>query len=221
MLQGLDIEDENAPKNYSLIYQDRDVVVVEKPSGMLSVPGKTVGKSLLEYLQEDLNGDILPVHRLDMDTSGLMVFARNAETQAELGRQFEERTTGKTYVAVVDGNVEKDSGEICLGIAPDWENRPRQMVSADGRQARTIFKVSRHLSDGRTEVFLKPLTGRTHQLRVHCAHPEGLGHPISGDRLYGSKKTDALLLHATHLEFDLRSERMSFDSPRPSYWPEN
>lgn len=220
MLRGLRTEEELKPDSYRIAYIDDEIIVADKPSGMLSVPGKTGEPSLMELLEKEY-GEVLPVHRLDMDTSGLIAFARNPEIQQTLAAAFENRMVQKHYYAVIDGPVKEDNGTIDLRIAPDWDNRPRQKVSEDGKEARTIFQVTRRLRDGRTEVLLKPLTGRTHQLRIHCVHPSGLGHPISGDRLYGSKKSGALLLHAAHLELRYDSKIVSIDSPKPSYWPKD
>lgn len=220
MLKGLQIDEDVKPDSYRIAYIDREIIVADKPSGMLSVPGRTGDISLLDLLEKEY-GEVLPVHRLDMDTSGLILFARNPEVQQTISAAFENRLVQKHYYAVIDGPVKEDSGTISLSIAPDWDNRPRQKVAEDGKEARTLFQVTRRLHDGRTEVLLKPLTGRTHQLRIHCVHPSGLGHPISGDRLYGSKKTGALLLHAAHLELRYDSKIVSIDSPRPSYWPED
>ena len=172
-----------------IAYQDNDLLVMVKPSGLLAVPGRT------PLLQDCLATRVcqrypqaLVVHRLDEATSGLMVFALNAQMQRALGRAFEERLVEKTYVAVVNGIVLNDSGTVDAAIGADWPHRPLQKLdTVNGKPAVTHWKVmSRDWAQQTTRVQLRPETGRTHQLRVHM---QLIGHPICGDMLYG----DALL----------------------------
>lgn len=232
MLQGLDVEqnplDEDAGKEEKIIYEDEDVLVVEKPSGMLAVPGKTMKVSLLERLQKRAGNDVVirSCHRLDMDTSGLMVFAKGIENQAILQQQFENRQVNKTYIARLGpaaNPAEKSperaeglpaGGRIILPLLLDYYDRPRQMVDFEqGKQAVTDWELLNELPDGNIDVRFTPLTGRTHQLRVHAAHRLGLGRPILGDRLYGGGN-GRLCLHAATLEFThpRTGERMYFES---------
>lgn len=187
----------NAPLNY--LYFDADILIVSKPAGLLSVPGKSKPDCLEARVKVDFE-DALTVHRLDMATSGLMVFARNKKAQRHLGLQFEKRQLQKTYIAVVTGSVKKDTGIIDLPLICDWPNRPRQMVCFErGKVAQTHWSVlEREAHASRME--LTPKTGRSHQLRVHML---SLGHAIIGDRLYANDedflRADRLLLHAQGL----------------------
>lgn len=184
-------------------------VVVEKPSMLLSVPGRGEHKSdcvaaRVAAMFPDATGP-LTVHRLDMETSGLMVFALSARAHAKLSRQFQHRKTGKSYIALLAGEVEGDEGEVDLPLIVDWPNRPRQHVNYErGRPAQTLWRVIAR-EDGRTRVEFRPETGRTHQLRVHAATPRewgGIGAPILGDVLYGDPgSAPRLMLHAAHLAF--------------------
>lgn len=198
-----------------VLYEDDWLAVVCKPAGMLSVPGKIDRPSVEEMLGEN----VFIVHRLDMETSGLMVIARTKEAHATLQRQFLERTVSKQYVAVVEGAV-TGCGTIRLPLRPDLDDRPRQLVDpVNGRDAVSRYEVLSQIDtpDGiRTRLLLTPETGRTHQLRVHCAHRDGLNAPIVGDELYGHK-AQRLLLHAAHLAFihPITGERLSFDSEPP------
>ena len=147
----------------------------------------------------------LTVHRLDMETSGLMVFALTRPAHAKLSRQFMHRKTGKSYVALLEGEVEGDSGRVELPLVVDWPNRPRQKVCADsGKPALTLWRVVER-APGHTRVEMRPETGRTHQLRIHAATPRadgGIGAPILGDPLYGNPgSAPRLMLHAAHLAF--------------------
>lgn len=185
-----------------VIHQDADLLVLDKPSGLLSVPGKAaVHQDCLELRVRAQYPEALLVHRLDMDTSGVMVFARTKAAQRHLGLQFERRKTEKTYLARVDGALAEDTGRIDLPLIVDWPNRPLQMVDHHrGKPARTDWRVlAREASATRVE--LRPLTGRSHQLRVHM---QAIGHPILGDRFYGSAAViaaaDRLQLHALSLE---------------------
>ena len=198
------------------IYEDDALIVVDKPAGLLSVPGKTDEESVESLLRQQY-GEVFMVHRLDQDTSGLMVIAKSREAHRHLQRQFlsHARAINKLYIALLDGVVD-GCGRISLPLRPDVDDRPRQMVDYEhGKAALTDYEVLGH-EDGFTRVALTPHTGRTHQLRVHCAHAEGLGTPIVGDRLYG-KPAERLLLHAAKLSFTHPSsgERMTFTSPAP------
>lgn len=182
----------------AIIYEDESLVAVNKPSGMLSVPGLSGISSAFELLQAE-RPDLMVVHRLDMSTSGVLVFAKTKEAHYELQRQFAEREAKKRYIADVVGSVSQESGLISLPLRLDPLNRPRQVVDYEnGKPAVTHFKKieERATPNGViTRLALSPQTGRTHQLRLHCAHTEGLGAPIIGDELYGSK-ADRLHLHA-------------------------
>lgn len=207
MLQGLEVEEnplEVAPSaDITILYEDDTMVVVDKPEGMLSVPGKANKVSAQSILQSKMgeNASLYAVHRLDMDTSGLLVFAKTLESQRLLRRQFETRQVSKTYIALLEKvpNVEH-KGIISLPIRADFMSRPRQVVDKEkGKTAITEYEIVGE-KDGRCLVRLHPLTGRTHQLRVHCAHADGLGVPILGDRLYGTADS-RLHLHAQEIVF--------------------
>ena len=201
-----------------IIYEDRAILVADKPSGLLSVPGKTEGRAdcLETRLRRAYPGTLL-VHRLDCDTSGVMVFARNKAAQGFLGQEFEQRRTKKTYVARVFGDLQPDSGQVDLPIGVDWPNRPRQMVDAvNGRSAVTDW-VALGRGAGETRVHLFPLTGRSHQLRVHML---SLGHPILGDPIYATGAALAfprLMLHAETLGLHHpdSGEWVTFSAPCP------
>jgi tRNA pseudouridine32 synthase/23S rRNA pseudouridine746 synthase len=201
-----------------VVHADDWIVVADKPSGLHSVPGKGEEKadSAIGRLGRVFPG-IRLVHRLDRDTSGVMVFARTHPAQAALGRQFEGRSVEKTYVARLAGQLAGDSGEVDLPLCVDWPNRPRQHVDhANGRPARTLWRVIGRAED-ETRVELRPLTGRSHQLRVHMA---ALGHPILGDTLYageGAQDHPRLMLHAAEIVFDHPGSgaRVSYAAPPP------
>ncbi|WP_124110418.1 RluA family pseudouridine synthase [Palleronia sp. THAF1] len=184
-----------------ILHQDDDLLVVNKPAGLLSVPGK--GPQLADCVIARLLADdprVLLVHRLDRDTSGVMVFARTLNAQRHLGLQFEKKVTRKAYVARVAGVVAQDAGQVDLPLCVDWENRPLQHVNYEkGRAAQTDWEVLERLG-AETRMRLRPLTGRSHQLRVHM---QQLGHPILGDTLYANGDDRAhprLMLHAQTLE---------------------
>ncbi|MCQ2182142.1 MAG: RluA family pseudouridine synthase [Bacteroidales bacterium] len=210
MMKGLDVDPNPLDKDYEgpdepeIIYVDDAIIVANKPSGMLSVPGRTASKSLLEWLQ-DRFGEVHSCHRLDMDTSGLIVYARNLKAKTELELQFAERKVGKTYRARLAAGCKPfghaPSGTIALPLSADYYDRPRQMVDREnGKLAVTDYEVIDYLPDGEIDVRFRPHTGRTHQLRVHSAHADGLGRPIKGDRLYGAPDGDRLFLIAESLE---------------------
>lgn len=175
-----------------LIYQDDSLLLANKPAGLLAVPGRGTDKQdcLSTRLQQEFP-DALVVHRLDMSTSGLMVFARGAEMQRRLSLMFHEREVEKRYVAVVSGKLETEIGEVDLPIVADWPNRPLQKIDTEsGKPSLTRYRVLSNEGDN-TRVELEPVTGRTHQLRVHMA---AIGHPVLGDALYGNAASAPRLL---------------------------
>jgi len=186
-------------------------VVIDKPPGLLSVPGKGPDKqdcvaARVRAAFPDADGPLI-AHRLDMETSGLIVLGLTAEAQRSLSMQFEARTVGKRYIALVEGWLEFDEGTIRLPMRLDVDNRPRQVVDFErGKPAETRWRaIERGVAKEReaTRVEFTPITGRSHQLRVHAAHPEGLDAPILGDGLYGDPESaDRMLLHAAWLAFD-------------------
>lgn len=204
MLKGLDVDDDPMLRNWNgeleTIYEDEWLAVVNKPAGLLTTPGRNNMPSVWSIMNErwpDASGPII-VHRLDMATSGLLVVAKTKEVHQLLQQQFEQRTVKKRYCALLDGIPEKKEGEICLPLIADLNDRPRQKVDfANGKEAHTLYKVV-EARDGQALVHLYPITGRTHQLRVHCAHQQGLNIPITGDELYGTR-AQRLYLHAAEL----------------------
>lgn len=210
MMKGLDIVSENLHSNegqVAMVFEDDHILAVSKPSGMPSVPGMDGRKSLLETLQEQ-HKSLEAVHRLDMDTSGIILFAKNPQAAFYLRRQFEMHTIRKTYIAHLSPSVEgryvsaEEEGSIGLPLAPDYDERPRQKVDrSQGKAAHTDYRVESVEKDGSINIKLYPKTGRTHQLRVHCAHLSGLGHPIVGDMLYGGVRSSRLHLHALSITF--------------------
>ena len=237
MLEGIDVdykecdrtnnETETVPsEGLKILYEDDYLAVVVKPSDMLSVPGKGCQPSVYSILSERWKGksDTFMVHRLDMATSGLLVVARTSEVHKALQAQFIGRTVKKKYVAllplsILDKHLPTE-GRIDLPLSPDPDDRPRQRVDrTNGKPATTEYRFigkTVYGKDGQeaVKIALYPLTGRTHQLRIHCAHSDGLGTPIIGDNLYG-QRAERLWLHAEHLEFThpITQERMSFDTP--------
>ncbi len=204
MLQGLNVDPKPIRTNNDpqIIFEDEYIIVVNKPAGMLSVPGKIDALSLYDWAiatQPNISGPII-VHRLDMATSGIVILAKNKAAHHAFQRLFESREIHKTYIALLDGTIQSNEGIIDLPICPDINNRPRQMVSQEyGKPSLTTYKVL-EIKDNRTLIELHPHTGRTHQLRLHCASPQGLGTPILGDNLYGTP-SDRLYLHAQTIEF--------------------
>ena len=193
------------------IYTDDDIIIVEKPSGLLSVPGKTEPDCLEARIRKDYP-ESLTVHRLDMATSGLMVFARNANAQRHIGLQFEKRMTEKTYVARVCGCIEQGTGTIDLPLITDWPNRPRQMVCHErGKPSLTDWQVLGR-KENTTRVELYPKTGRSHQLRVHML---AIGHVILGDRLYADEEA---YLAAPRLQ--LHAHKLKLRKPTGGEWAE-
>ena len=200
-----------------VVFEDAWLVVVDKPEGLLSVPAKdlSLSDSVLARLQADYPGALL-AHRLDLDTSGVLVAARDARTHASLQRQFTHRQVEKRYVAWVEGALRAERGTIDLALRVDLDDRPRQIHDpVHGRPAVTDWVVLSREGQ-RTRVALFPRTGRTHQLRVHAAHPRGLAAPIVGDRLYGHE-AQRLLLHAEQLGFrhPATGQLVTFSRPAP------
>lgn len=217
----------NILRGVRIVHDAPDFVVVEKPSGVLSVPGIGPEKAdcvvsrihallgRIGRVEPGLAPGQLIVHRLDMDTSGLMVVALTREAQRELSGQFEARIPEKRYIALVAGIVEREEGRIDLPMRLDVENRPYQIVDhVQGRPASTYFRVLAREVD-RTRIEFRPVTGRTHQLRVHARY--GLGTPILGDPLYGDAPAERLMLHAAYLSFLVPGgvTRLEYHSPPP------
>ena len=210
MLQGLQVEENPMLKrmqvpsqNFEIVYEDPWLSVINKPAGMLSVPGKEDAVSVYSLMREqypEADGP-LTVHRLDMATSGLMLIAKTKRVHQNLQAQFKNRLVRKRYVALLEGIVPKDKGTVDLPLCLNPLDRPRQMVHTEhGKPAITDYQVLERLDGKRTRIAFYPRTGRTHQLRIHAAHPLGLHCPIIGDELYG-EKADRLYLHAEYLEF--------------------
>lgn len=210
MLQGLQVEENPMLKrmqvpsqNLEIVYEDPWLSVINKPAGMLSVPGKEDAVSVYSLMREQYPeaDSPLTVHRLDMATSGLMLIAKTKRVHQNLQAQFKNRLVRKRYVALLEGIVPKDKGTVDLPLCLNPLDRPRQMVHTEhGKPAITDYQVLERLDGKRTRIAFYPRTGRTHQLRIHAAHPLGLHCPIIGDELYG-EKADRLYLHAEYLEF--------------------
>lgn len=246
--QKSEATESSLPTTFGNLYEDESIIVVEKPSGMPSVPGLDGRISLQEILTSGMagrndssSGTIHAVHRLDMDTSGVMVFAKSAEAAVNLRRQFEDHTVRKTYMAKVSADTDIPSktgkGAIDLPLSPDYDERPRQKVDfTQGKPAHTEYETIRTNEDGTSDILLYPYTGRTHQLRVHCAHHLGLGRPIVGDLLYGGHSVyecnsgncmetntkvlpGRLCLHALSITFlhPETGQELTFTSDRLSY----
>lgn len=203
-----------------VLLHDDDIIVINKPSGLLSVPGRYQPDCAVSRLEQQF-GQILVIHRLDMDTSGILVFARHKTAQAHIQRQFEHQTTRKLYEALVYGRVRGNNGCINLPIIVDWPNRPLQMIShTQGRYALTRWqKLAEEGNNSRLR--LLPKTGRSHQLRIHM---QQIGHPIVGDSLYADqallqqeRANPRLCLHARELDFNhpVRDERLKIRCPPP------
>ena len=210
MLQGLQVEEnpmlkrmQVPSKNLEIVYEDPWLSVINKPAGILSVPGKEDAVSVYSLMREqypEADGP-LTVHRLDMATSGLMLIAKSKRVHQNLQAQFKNRLVRKRYVALLEGIVPEDKGTVDLPLCLNPLDRPRQMVHTEhGKPAITDYQVLERLDGKRTRIAFYPRTGRTHQLRIHAAHPLGLHCPIIGDELYG-EKADRLYLHAEYLEF--------------------
>lgn len=224
MLSGIPLEDnpllDNPAegKQIDIVYQDEAIVVINKPAEFLSVPGVHIKDSALTRLEPlfpDAEGPFV-LHRLDMSTSGLLVFALTRRANRSLQKQFITRGVEKRYVALLSGEIPEGSGSITLPLLADINDRPRQKVCVtQGKAAHTDWQTINTMH-GRTRVYLYPKTGRTHQLRVHCAHVQGFNTPILGDDLYG-EKADRLHLHAERLSFDhpYSKQRMTFQIDAP------
>lgn len=206
------------PGTPDILHMDDDILVANKASGLLSVPGRGEDRAdcLINRLK-GINPNVLLVHRLDLDTSGVIVFALTPQAQAHLGKQFEKRQTQKRYVALIEGHPAEDSGRVDLPLIVDWPNRPRQKVCHEtGKAAQTDWKVIRR-EDGYARVVLKPITGRSHQLRVHML---AMGHPILGDPLYATgtaAEHPRLMLHAEELRLrhPMLGDTLTFRAPAP------
>ena len=203
----------------ALRHLDEHCIAIVKPAGMLSVPGRVEPDCAFARLRQRF-ADALVVHRLDMATSGLLLFARGAEAQRRLSRAFAEREIDKRYIAVVHGRIVDDAGRIELPLAADWPNRPKQRVDLErGKPSLTHYRVlHRDPEAATTRVELQPVTGRSHQLRVHL---RALGHPILGDALYAPAEVRAraerLLLHCSALDFPhpFTGARLQLDAAAP------
>ncbi|MEG2179617.1 MAG: RluA family pseudouridine synthase [Bacteroidales bacterium] len=208
MLRGLDVEENplatqsNLQSTLEVLFEDEWLIAIHKPAGMLSVPGKNGHESVFSILRSRYPAAEGPmiVHRLDMATSGILLLAKTKEVHKQLQEQFKQRSIKKRYIALLKGSIAQPDGIIDLPLAPDIMNRPRQMVSQqNGKTAITHYHITGTV-DGKTRIEFYPLTGRTHQLRIHAAHMLGLNAPIVGDELYG-KKDQRMFLHAEMLEF--------------------
>jgi len=219
MLEGIKMDDNLLLKNLSenkeleIVYEDDVLLVVNKPSEFLSVPGKNISDSVYTRIKKKYpkaTGPLI-VHRIDMSTSGIILLTKTKEANKILQNQFIKRTIKKRYVALLNGDLTKDKGTIKLPLRLDLDDRPRQLVDFEyGKNAETNWEIIKK-ENGKTKVYFYPITGRTHQLRVHAAHKDGLNTPIVGDDLYG-KKTNRLHLHAEFIEFmhPFTNKKMSF-----------
>lgn len=199
----------------SLAYIDEHLIVADKPSGLLSVPGRAVENQdcVVSRLQLQYP-DALTVHRLDMVTSGLLLHGRGKAMQIALSKLFEQRQVHKRYIALVEGELAEEAGQIQLPLRCDWDNRPRQMVDFElGKPAHTRWQLLGHEA-GNSRVLLEPVTGRSHQLRLHLA---SIGHPIIGDAFYGAQPAARVCLHAAELGFahPHSGQPMMIHSPAP------
>lgn len=223
MLKGLETEGDpllispHKKPEPNILFEDDFLLIVEKPEGLLSVPGRELKDSVYTRLKaERKDFEPLMLHRLDMHTSGLLLIAKTAEVHKAIQKQFLENKVMKEYTALLSRKVESEEGEIRLPLIADWMHRPRQRVDFEiGKQAYTRYRVVQ-AKDNRTRILFWPVTGRTHQLRVHAAHALGLNTPIVGDDLYGTP-ADRLCLHASALGFThpISGEQMKFSSPPP------
>lgn len=219
MLKGLDMEENpllNGPdsdKKITILHEDEAIAVIHKPHEFLSVPGKSIEDSVYFRMKQryaDTQSPLI-VHRLDMSTSGILLIAKTKQAHKHLQKQFLKKKVKKHYIAILEGDVSGDQGVIQLPLRVDLDDRPRQLVCYEyGKSAETHWEVVSR-SGGETRVRFTPITGRTHQLRVHSAHQEGLNIPIKGDDIYGNRE-ERLYLHATYIEFDhpISKERVSY-----------
>ncbi len=224
MLEGIQLEDDplakysKEDKQIELVFEDEYLMVVNKPAGLLSVPSKEIQDSVLIRLQQQYPAleELSLVHRLDQLTSGLLIIAKSMAVYKAIQGQFIKRSIEKQYIAILEGELAEKEGFINLPLDADEERKPLQKVNFEtGKPSRTGFKVL-NISNGRTRIQFKPVTGRTHQLRVHAAHKNGLNIPIVGDVLYGNKD-ERLLLHAEYIGFKhpITFEKMSFEVKSP------
>ena len=213
MDENLLIQEISKDKTLATIYEDDVMLVIHKPAEFLSVPGKEITDAVYTRIKEkypNATGPLI-VHRLDMSTSGILLLTKTKEANKHLQNQFIKRTIQKRYVALLDGDLTEDKGKITLPLRVDLDDRPKQLVCFEhGKNAETRWEVIQR-ENGKTRVYFYPITGRTHQLRVHAAHKNGLNAPIIGDDLYG-KKQDRLHLHAEFIAFThpTTNEKMSF-----------
>lgn len=220
MLKGLTVDDNPMlinpadGKSLPIVFEDEHIIVVNKPSSFLSVPGKTISDSVYTRIKQQYptaTGPLI-IHRLDMSTSGILLLAKTKEAHKYIQYQFIHRTIEKTYIALLNGELEQNAGIIDLPLRTDLDDRPRQLVCYDyGKPAQTEFSVLSR-ENGKTRIQFHPITGRTHQLRVHAAHSSGLNMPIVGDDLYGTK-ANRLHLHAASITFKhpASKEQMTID----------
>ena len=224
MLKGVELEENKMvaelqnKKELDIFFEDDDLIIVNKPHEFLSVPGKEIKDAVLTRIKKkypNATGSLV-LHRLDMSTSGILIFTKNAAANKFLQGQFINRTIQKRYVALLDGILPEDEGTISLPLRLDIDDRPKQLVDFNnGKPAETKWKVVQKAA-GKTRVHFYPVTGRTHQLRVHAAHKDGLNTPIVGDDLYGTK-ANRLHLHAEYISFihPKTKEEISFRIPAP------
>ena len=219
MLEGIPMDENLLIKSLSrekvieIIYEDDVLLVINKPAELLSVPGKEIKDAVYTRMKEkypNATGPLI-VHRLDMSTSGLLLLTKTKEANKVLQSQFIKRTVKKRYIALLDGDLREDKGKIKLPLRLDIDDRPKQLVCYEaGKNAETIWEVIER-KNNKTRVYFYPITGRTHQLRIHAAHKNGLNSPIIGDDLYG-KKQDRLYLHAEYIQFShpVSNKKISF-----------
>jgi len=202
-----------------ILYIDSDLIIINKPSGLLSVPGRGEDKKdcMISRITQEYP-EALTVHRLDMETSGILIIARNEKSQSAMGKIFQSRNIKKQYIALVDGILKENNGVIDLPLIADWPNRPKQKVDLiNGKPSTTHYEVIQS-TESESRIKLTPITGRSHQLRVHML---AIGHPILGDRLYASQhiidKADRLLLHANFISFNhpLTHDEITINCPEP------
>lgn len=224
MLKGLNVDraphssvtDKNNQDSLRIIFEDEDIIVISKPAGMLSVPGLIDNPSVIDILHKEKGNEtfIVAAHRYDMATSGLLLVAKNKEALRALHKQFANHEIKKRYIAILDGQPKcAAKGNINLPIAPDPDS-PRQIVTPTGKPAETHYEIIQ-TKENKTLINLYPLTGRTHQLRIHCAHKQGLGIPILGDKLYGHPTLERMFLHAAQISFKhpATGQQMTFEDP--------
>lgn len=208
--------------DFFIIYDEPELVIINKPGGLLAVPGRGPDKqdSVTSRVKELFPGIIAQpsVHRLDMYTSGIMVLAKTKATHRNLSIQFEQRRVHKTYIALLEGSLKENQGAITLSFRLDVDNRPYQIFDPVQGKSGTTHWIKLEENNNITRVEFTPITGRTHQLRLHASHPEGMGTPIVGDKLYGTgEEGDQMFLHAHSLTFfhPVSGEEQTYRSPVP------